>query len=308
MRWFEKAGRGRPSRPLVMVVGLQKSGTSLLMRLLIRSGLYANPLSWEGREYWGDDPPFTPAAYPSGTLYQRYGGERGHELGADDATDDVVRHLREGLPKLDGDVPGIVLKNPYNTVRLPWVRAIFPRLHVVAIVRHPVPNVYSLHKKYVPHELTTWVPDDGWWGLKPAGWRELVRDDKVVQSALQWQRTHETLVRDLSLVDTVVPYQELCREPARVVEGIAKATLGEAPELEFEPIEAQDSEPLTGGPMESANRAVRRTGSFDIRKAERHPDRLPPFTDAQRAAVLEACEEVAGKLGLAERTAPISQA
>jgi hypothetical protein len=281
-----------------MVVGLQKSGTSLLMRLLTRSGLFVNPVRWEGREYWGDDPPFTPTAFPTGELYQRYNGLRGHELGLDDASPEIVEHLRHELPDPGDEARALVLKNPYNTVRLPWVRAIFPDAYVVAIVRRPLPNVYSLRKKHIPNEFTTWLPDDGWWGVKPADWPELLREDKVEQCSLQWQCVNGVLARDRELIDMIVPYHDLCDDPAGFVSRIAEQTLGERPSLGLDPIEAQDAEHVHGGPVESANRVVKRTGEFDMRQAERHPDRLPPLTGEQCATVIRVCGDLAAELGV----------
>ena len=89
---------------VVLVVGLQKSGTSLLLRLLAGTDAFRNPVRFEGKEVWGDDPPFAPEAFPAGTFYQRDGGERGHELGAAEATPDVVEHLRSDLA--DAGRPG----------------------------------------------------------------------------------------------------------------------------------------------------------------------------------------------------------
>ena len=48
--------------PVVLVTGLQKSGTSLMLRLLTRLDGFSNPVRREGKEYWGDDPPFSPEA------------------------------------------------------------------------------------------------------------------------------------------------------------------------------------------------------------------------------------------------------
>jgi hypothetical protein len=92
----------------------------------------------EGKEYWGDEPPFSPSAFPAGSFYQRDGGERGHELGAAEATPEVVEHLRSELPA--GERRALALKNPYNTVRVPWLRAAFPEAYLVGIVRRPLPT------------------------------------------------------------------------------------------------------------------------------------------------------------------------
>lgn len=284
--------------PVVLVVGLQKSGTSLLLRLLSGTSAFRNPVRFEGKELWGDDPPFAPEAFPAGSFYQRDGGERGHELGAADATEEVVAHLREGLAAYARPDKALVLKNPYNSVRAPWLRAALPEAHIVAVVRRPLPNVFSLAKKHAENPHVHRGPEEGWWGVKPSGWRELLGDDKVAQSARQWERVNAKLADDRDQIDRIVPYHELCADPEGVVGAIAAATLGEAPEMDFPELSALDDEHLTGGPLESANKVFKRTGGLDLSGAERAEERLEAFSEAQSAAVLEICAATASRLGL----------
>ena len=67
----------------------------------------------------------------------------------------------------------LVLKNPYNTVRVPWLRALLPDAVIAGVVRRPLPNVFSLFKKHVENPHVHRGPEEGWWGVKPAGWRGL---------------------------------------------------------------------------------------------------------------------------------------
>jgi hypothetical protein len=284
--------------PVVVVVGLQKSGTTPLMRLLTATSAFRNPVKFEGRELWGDDPPFSPEAFPAGTLYQRDGGRRGHELDAADATPEAAEHVRAPLRGKGGPDQALVLKNPYNTVRLGWVGELLPQAHVVAIVRRPLPNVFSLLKKHVPNPTLHRGPEEGWWGVKPDGWRDLVGADKLVQCAHQWDRVNARLAADLERVDTLVAYHELCADPASVVERIARATIGSVPDLDPPRMEALDEEFSAGGPLESANRVFKRTGSLDLAGADRDPELLEPLSERQRAAVTEICGPTAAALGL----------
>lgn len=288
----------RARNGVVLVVGLQKSGTSLLLRLLSGTDAFRNPVRFEGKEVWGDDPPFAPEAFPAGSFYQRAGGERGHELGAEEATIEVVEHLRAYLATAARPGKALVLKNPYNSVRAPWLRAALPDARIVAVVRRPLPNVFSLVKKHTENPHVHRGPEEGWWGVKPAGWRELVDDDKVIQSARQWDRVNAKLADDRDVLDRVVPYHELCAEPERLVAEIAEDAAGRVPEMSFPPLSALDDEYETGGPLESANRVFKRTGGLDLAGAERAAERLEPFTEAQRDAVLRIGGETAARLGL----------
>jgi hypothetical protein len=284
--------------PVVLVTGLQKSGTSLMLRLLTRLDGFSNPVRREGKEYWGDDPPFSPEAYPTGELYQRDGGARGHELDAADATPEIVGHLRSELESIAGDADALVLKNPYNTVRVPWLREIFPDAQIVAIVRRPLPNVFSLLKKHVENPHAVRGPEEGWWGVKPAGWRELMSDDPVETAARQWAGVYGRLWSDRDEVDLVLPYHELTAEPERIVGDLAEVATGERPELELPPLQALDDEYERGGPLESANRVFKRTESFELEGAERGDEMLDPMTPAQRETVERICGPLAGEMGI----------
>jgi len=284
--------------PLILVVGLQKSGTSLMLRLLTRLEGFSNPVRREGKEYWGDDPPFSPQAYPAGTLYQRDGGARGHELGAEDATPEIAEHLRSELAKIAGNPDALVMKNPYNTVRVPWLREIFPAAQIVAIARRPLPNVFSLLKKHVENPHAVRAPEEGWWGVKPAGWRELMSDDPVETAARQWERVYGRLWADRELVDRIIPYQELCAEPERIVGEIAVTATGARPALDIPPLEALDDEYERGGPLESANRVFKRTESFEMEGAERGDEMLDPLEPAQRETIERICGPLAAEMNL----------
>src|SRR5688572_27383459 len=139
-------------RQPLFIVGLQKSGTTLLTRLLLETGVVEKPFRAEGDEFWGNTPPFAPVGSPAGVVYQRTGGERGHVMEASDATAEVVQTMRERFDALSVQAPIILNKSPYNTVRLPWLRAVFPESVIVAMVRAPAANVFSLCKKFHPHE------------------------------------------------------------------------------------------------------------------------------------------------------------
>src|SRR5262245_18734144 len=74
---------------LILIVGLQKSGTTLLARLIQDAAGFPRLFGPEGDDFWGNVPPFSPTAFPAGLLYQSHGGWRGHELCADEASADV---------------------------------------------------------------------------------------------------------------------------------------------------------------------------------------------------------------------------
>jgi hypothetical protein len=146
-----KSGNQLLARPrLILVAGLQKSGTSPLLRFLVEhTSLAENPFDGiEGHAFWGNMPSHAPREYPAGTMYASHNGDAGHEISAA-AVDQCVRQvLEERLASLTVSKPAFVNKSPYHSVRLPWLEAIFPDSFIV-VVRHVVPNIYSFVKKHV---------------------------------------------------------------------------------------------------------------------------------------------------------------
>lgn len=282
---------------LILVVGLQKSGTTLLSRLLQETGLATNPFEGEGNAFWGNEPPFSPEGEPAGAIYRATGGERGHEIGAGYADAGTARLLRSRLEALDS-APGLwVNKNPYNSLRLPWLRALFPESTIVSLVRRPVPNVYSLAKKYVPHAESGRPPEEGWWGVKPPGWRALVQDDKVVQCARQWSLVNGAILRDRHHLDLLIPYHELCARPADVLADVVAHCTGSTPAspADLAPLRCLDDEHEHGSRLRSKNRYYAERGDLEVPASE--PVEFPPFDADQRERIERLCAAVAGRIG-----------
>ena len=256
-------------------------------------------MRFEGKEVWGDDPPFAPEAFPAGSFYQRDGGLRGHELGAAEATPEVVEHLRTYLADAARPGKALVLKNPYNTVRAPWLRAALPEARIVAVVRRPLPNVFSLAKKHAENPHVHRGPEEGWWGVKPAGWRDLVADDKVVQSARQWDRVNARLA-ERQRPDR--PHRPLPRAVRRA-RANRRRDRRRTPPAGCPPWTFPSCQ-LSTTSTRPAARWSRPTGSSSAPAASTWPapsaraDRLEPFTAEQRDAVLDICGETADRLGL----------
>lgn len=262
----------------LLIVGLQKSGTTLLSRLLQQHG-FESPFRGEGNDFWGNEPPFSPAGEPVGRFYQRSGGADGHAIDADGADATTAKLMAERLAAVQtGDAP-ILNKNPYNSVRVGWLRALFPDAVIVAIVRRPVANVYSLAKKYVPHTQRGKPPEEGWWGVKPRGWRDLLDDDKAVQCARQWATVNRCLLEERAALDRLLSYHELCASPGPVVADLWERATGRAIEPPaIDPFRCFDDEVERGSRLRSKNRYYRESGTLATPDDE--PAEFPPFDDA----------------------------
>ena len=258
-----KPGNQQIGRPrLILIAGLQKSGTSLLLRLLVEHTTVAeNPFDGvEGHGFWGNLPSHSPREFPAGTIYAGHNGDMGHEISAA-ASDQHIRSVLEGrLAALAVRKPVIVNKNPYHSVRLPWIKAIFPNSFVVAMVRHAVPNIYSLTKKYLRQdELDRPWREDRWYGVKPRNWRSLLSDDLIAQCVGQWCGVMGRLWDDRTHIDLLVGYRELCMNPSVVIRRILREACGEeVARAEDSPrLDCFDDEYRLGAPLRSKNEISR---------------------------------------------------
>ena len=284
-------------RRIIHIVGLQKSGTSLLVRLLENSGL-AHFLGGRGKTEggidWGNRPSFTPTAFPAGVIYQRTGGNRGHEIDETDATPDVIDHVRGDVAKslncLQAEFG--ISKCPYSSVRLPWIKAILPDLFLVAIVRKPAPNVFSLLKRFASDRGLK-GPEDGWWGVKPGGWRKMILSDKVTQIANQWSEVNRRLWLGRSLVDHFVCYDALCAKPTESVETILRSAGGEriTLEREFPRLRDCDDEYLRGGELQPKRSRWIETNELVLQEGE--PVEVGPLSPDEMDRITSICGDQA---------------
>lgn len=240
---------------LVFIVGLQKSGTNLLVKLLEQSGR-ATRLShgMEGGP-WGHAPAFSPTEFPAGTIYQRHNGEMGHEIDADEVNPEIAEFVWESLNRHIAEFQPLPLhigfsKTPYNTVRIPWVRALFPDCFIVGVIRRAVPNSFSLLKRYQPNSRTSPPqPEEGWWGVKPRGWRQMICEDKVMQIAQQWNAVNAKMWRNWACLNMLVWYHDLCTQPGENVQRILETAMDEAVPLkvDYPPLRCCDHEAIETG-------------------------------------------------------------
>jgi hypothetical protein len=285
--------RGRSTPRLLLVVGLQKSGTSLLARLLEHVVGIDSPFRGEGDALWGNEPPHAPTGEPVGRAHQRDGGAHGHAMGADDIGPRDAEVLERRLARAGRGASIVLNKNPYNTVRLTWLRQVLPSAYIVGIVRDPTANVYSLLKKHRPHDERGPGPVDGWWGVKPDGWRDLVDDDLLLQCSNQWSAVNDQLARDRAHLDVLVGYDELCRDPAAALGRIARDLGVELDATAVPDLRSADDEHERGARLLSKNRVFRQTGAFELPTEE--PIELAPLRPQEVDRVRATCASTASR-------------
>ena len=276
---------------LLFIVGLQKSGTSLLNRMLMSQDCVTNPFLPEGKFFWGDDPPFSPTAAPCGELFQQHHGQHGHHLDRQDFRLQDQQLLQNRIHEANVDTPILMNKNPYNTVRVDWLKQVFPQCVVVCMVRQPLANVFSLYKKYIDHPNRGLAPEAGWWGIKPRDWDTLSSDDKLIQSAHQWVAVNQQIHQYQDQVDLIVRYDELCTHPNKTLSKIlalcGQTTLNQT----FEDIKNLDNEYLRGSRLLSKNRELRNSQDFKL-KTDNETIELAPLTAPQIDQINHICSEM----------------
>ena len=281
-------------KKLILVVGLQKSGTFLLKELLVQSGLVEDPFKGEGDDFWGNVPPFTPYAYPVGTIYQNSEGKMGHEIGEHDATDEIRICLLQRLEQLTSNSSVLVNKNPYNSLRIPWVRKLFPESLIVGIIRKPVPNVFSLLKRFTHYDGYQYEPQEGWWGVKPKNWHMLIHEDKVIQCAQQWLTVNQKLLLDRSLLNCIVTYHDICAHPLKVVEKILSMVEGKQVRLsvQYPVIKCFDDEYKVGARLLSKKRAPDGSATLDTSWLKQEKIEIQKLKSIEITAIEKICRPV----------------
>ncbi len=271
----------------LFILGLQKSGTTLLNRLLAEQPGVIDPFKPEGRYFWGDDPPFSPGLPPCGTLYQAEDGGQGHFLSDTDfrEKDQVLLHQR--MAEITSPHQLLINKNPYNTVRVKWLKSIFPNCRIVAIIRNPVSNIFSLSKKFIDHENMGLPPEKGWWGVKPRNWQDMVKDDLIEQLSDQWFYVNTELLENIDLLNGLIDYQYLCNNTSQALKSLLTPYQITACSKEYR-IEHQDSEFQTGSRLLSKNKEYNKTG-FQIQLANEQVE-IPPFTTNQISQINHKCQ------------------
>ncbi|MCB0752940.1 MAG: sulfotransferase [Ignavibacteriae bacterium] len=254
-------------KKILFVTGFQKSGTSLLNRLLMSQNFIENPFLPEGKFFWGDDPVENPTSQPCGEIYQKHKAKQGHQLYKNDYSDNHKVLLWQRIYEVSVKQDILMNKNPNLIVRLPWLRRVFPESKVVVMLRKPIPNIYSFSKKLYNDKQTN---PEYWWGVKPNNWQSMIHEDMIVQIVSQWKSVFTSLLKDIDNVDLFIRYDKLCENPLLHLEKVLE--LAEVDKnrvcLNIEKIKCMDDEYKEGGNIQSNNVYLRKENTFQIPNQE----------------------------------------
>jgi hypothetical protein len=211
---------GRVREP-IFIVGAPRSGTSLLYAIVRSSPALAH---WPGEahEIWEAD--FHPALR----------GWSSNALDASDARGRAGERIRRSFFLVTGSRRRLVDKTPRNSLRIPFVDALFDDARYVLLVRDGRDNVNSLLNAWrTPRYRTYRLPephsipgvDPAWWKfvLYP-GWREDTSGPLEVVCARQWSASNRYALDALEAIDAgrwvQVRYEDLVADPAGVTERV----------------------------------------------------------------------------------------
>jgi len=201
--WHVTRGRrARLERP-IFVIGCPRSGTGISVRLLALHPLVAN-LS-EVPDIW--DP----------WHYRDFEADH-HWTAADVRPGDAARlHARFEYHRRWHRRPRFVNKHPRSSVRIDYIRAVFPDAVFVHIIRDGRAVVTSMlaFVRERPRQQRARMPF-----CHPPNWQALVREDKAEQSALQWCAIVRHVLSkkaELGAAYHEIRYEELCEAPRAVL-------------------------------------------------------------------------------------------
>jgi hypothetical protein len=232
-----------PPQP-IFLLGCPRSGTSVLTAILQHSPEVAG-LPGEGHVLW------------EALHHPKYHGWRSNELGAQDASERdrrffsaAMRAIARGKRFLD--------KTPKNSLRIPYLLALFPDADFVFIKRRGADNVNSLiqgwraEPRFVTYNLPVGSDRErarfSWSFVLIPGWRDLLGAPLEEICARQYVASNEAVLANAALVDparwTSILYEDLVASPedevARLVDRLGLALTPEmrriARELERLPI------------------------------------------------------------------------
>ncbi|HEX6400478.1 MAG TPA: sulfotransferase [Actinomycetota bacterium] len=139
----------------------------------------------------------------------------------------------------------IVEKSPKNTLRVRFMKELFPDARFLHLVRGPRGNIASLYRAWqTPDRYKTYplppefriagYAGDRWSFVLQPGWERLEGRTIVEICADQWRACNEACLRDLAELDVTavrrVRYEDLVAQPYETLEGIAAwADLDPAP-------------------------------------------------------------------------------
>ena len=202
--WLLAGGRQAHLERPIFMIGCPRSGTTVAVELFARHPDVAN-LS-EAQEIWDPRRHLDP--------------EADHHWTAAEVTPEDARRLHtrfEFHRRLRGQAR-FVNKNPRSSVRLGYIRAIFPDALFLHVIRDGRAVTHSLLREMRRNSLRQRFPFGNF--CKPPNWRALLREDPAEQAALQWREVVRHVLAERPALGASyheLRYEDLCQNPRQVL-------------------------------------------------------------------------------------------
>ncbi len=206
----------------VFIVAAPRSGSTLLFETLACSPAFN---TFGGEAHW--------LIEDVGALRPGAPGVDSNRLTAIQATPQVSATIRQAaIARLQGhqgqaptEAGRLLEKTPKNSLRIPFLRQVFPDARFIVLWRDPRENLSSIMEAWQSERWITYPSLPGWDGpwslLLPPHWQSLRGAPLASIAAQQWLRANETALDDLQALPrkqwTAVSYQRLLADPAATV-------------------------------------------------------------------------------------------
>ena len=236
---------GKVTEP-VFIIGAPRSGTTLLYLTLRTSSRLAHWWPSEAHEVWEAD------YHPALREWES------NVLTAADVKPREATRIKRSFVLVAGTRKRLLEKSPRNSLRVPFVDALFPDARYVLVQRDGRENVNSLINAWRSPRYRTYrlpeshaIPgvDPEWWKfvLYP-GWREDMAGPLEVVCARQWTASMRFAREGLRQIGAerqmTVAYEDLVRDPGTVVGKVLNFL-----ELPYEPVVRARAEAVSSTPV-----------------------------------------------------------
>ncbi len=206
----------------IFIVGAPRSGTNIFYRTFARhpdlawisnitkkvpSSLWLTRLIMLFR---GDHRPTE-----ANNVWQKFTRGDDEALGREDVGQEARNYLRRVLQNNLHIFckPRFINKCPGNSVRIDFLKEIFPDALFIHILRDGRAAAYSIMRSRLGHS-------GAYWSVKPPGWRELLKVPLVDACALQWKMTVAAVLKSAQKLPPEqymeVRYEEFVARPAEI--------------------------------------------------------------------------------------------
>lgn len=215
----------RFDRP-IFIVSMPRSGSTLLFETLAQApDLFT--IGGESHRFIEGLAPFTPIAH--GWESNRLTEADGKHPAVDLLTSAFYNYLKDRDRRPAGGRVRMLEKTPKNSLRVPFLDAIWPDGIFIYLYRDPRQGLASMMRAWQSGKFKTYSKLPGWTGLPWSlvlvpGWRELIGAPLPQIVAHQWATATNLLLDDLERLPAgrlvALDYDELIRDPQRAMEAL----------------------------------------------------------------------------------------